>query len=82
MLLRQLWQLVHCRFNSYFRFITKEKPHFSLIYSFYCCLVKEGWALKVASQFAIQGLVAYKPVAYKKISQKQPVEVFYKKGCS
>ena len=30
------------------KFITKEKLHFSLIYSFYCCLVKERWALKVA----------------------------------
>ena len=39
-----------------------------LIYSFYCCLVKEGWPLKVALQFTIWGLVAYKPVAYKKIN--------------
>ena len=37
--------------------ITKWKLHFSLISSFYCCLVKEGWTLKVA----MQGLVAYKP---------------------
>ena len=29
-------------------FITKEKLHFSLICSFYCCLMKKGWALKVA----------------------------------
>ena len=28
--------------------------------------MKEGWVLKVALQFAVQGLVAYKPVAYKK----------------
>ena len=51
------------RVNSYF---TKEKLHFSLICSFCCCLVKKGWALKVAEQFAIRGLVAYKPVVYKK----------------
>ena len=34
----------------------------------YCCLVKEGRVLKVAQQFAILGLVPYKPVAYKKCS--------------
>ena len=28
-----------------FRFIPKEKLHFSLISSFYCCLVKGGWTL-------------------------------------
>ena len=28
-----------------FRFIAKEKLHFSLISSFYCCLVKGGWVL-------------------------------------
>ena len=32
----------------------------------YCCLVKRGRTLKVAWQFAVRGLVAYKPVAYKK----------------
>ena len=42
-------------------FITKGKPHFSLTSSFYCCLVKEGWALKVALQFVMQGPLAYKP---------------------
>ena len=46
-------------------FIKKEELHFSLIFRFYCCLVKEGLALKVALQIAIRGLVAYKPVAYK-----------------
>ena len=35
-------------FTSHFAFVTKEKHHFSLICSFYCCLVKEGGALKVA----------------------------------
>ena len=40
--------LLYCWFNSYFMFIVKEKLHFSLICIFYCCLVKEGWALKVA----------------------------------
>ena len=47
--------------------ITKKKLHFSLICSFYFCLVKGGWAMKVAKQFAIQGLIAYKPVGYKKL---------------
>ena len=51
------WISVNCRFDSYFRFITKEKIHSFLICSFYCCLVKGC---------AIRGLVAYKPVAYKK----------------
>ena len=46
-------------------FIKKEELHFSLIFRFYCCLVKESLALKVALQSAIRGLVAYKPVAYK-----------------
>ena len=41
------WILVHCRSNSYFAFITKKKLHVSLFCSFYYCLVKEGWALKV-----------------------------------
>ena len=40
--------LVYCWFENYFMFIAKEKLHFSLICSFYCCLVKGGWALKVA----------------------------------
>ena len=66
MLLREL-NLGVCCFNSYFTFITKGKLHFSLIYRFYCCLVKEGWALEIAYQFVIRELVAYKPVAYKKI---------------
>ena len=29
------------------------KLHFSLICSFYCCLVKEGLALKVSKQIAM-----------------------------
>ena len=40
--------LVYCRFNSYSTLIAKEKLHFSLICSFYCCIVKRGWALEVA----------------------------------
>ena len=47
-------------------FVTKEKFHFSLICSCYCCLVEEGWALKVAWQFAIQKIVAYKSAVYEK----------------
>ena len=62
---RSKWILVHWRFSSYFTLITKEKLHFSLICCFYCCLVKWGRALKVAYQFAIRGLVAYKQIAYK-----------------
>ena len=58
--------LVCCLFDNYFRFIAKEKLHFSLICSFYCWLVKKGWSLKVAKQFAMRGLVAYELVAYKK----------------
>ena len=46
-------------------FIKKKKRRFSLICSFYRCLVKEGWALKVTYQFAIQEVVAYKLVVYK-----------------
>ena len=57
---RNSFILVYCQFRSYFTFIGKEKIHFSLTYSFYCCLVKEAWVLKVAQQFAIRGLVAYK----------------------
>ena len=55
-------------------FITKEKKlHFSLICSFYCCLMKGSMALKVAQQFATLRLVAYKPVTYKKISVAQSI---------
>ena len=32
--------------------------------------MKRVWALKVAQKFAIRGLVAYKQVAYKKLSVK------------
>ena len=57
---------MYSRLNSYFTIITKKKLHFSLVCSFYFCLAKEGWALKAAEQFTIRGLVAYKPVGYKK----------------
>ena len=50
-----------------------QRKNFSLICSFYCCLVKESQALKVAYQFAIRGLVAYEPVAYKKLSVYQHI---------
>ena len=50
MLLRQLNFGVLSVYN-YFTFIAKEKLHFSVT-SFYCYLVKHGWALKVAQQFA------------------------------
>ena len=45
----------------------KGKTPLFFINSFYCCLVKEVRALKVAQQFAVRGLVAYKLVAYKKL---------------
>ena len=32
---------------------------------------ERGWALKVAEQFPIRGLVAYKPVAYKPVVYKK-----------
>ena len=35
-------------FIVFFTFITTEKLYISLIFSFYCCLVKDGGALKVA----------------------------------
>ena len=44
--------------------LLKRKFHFSVICSFYCCLVK-----KVTQQFVIQGLVSYKPFAFKKTSK-------------
>ena len=44
---------VYCWANSYFPFITKEKLHFSLIYSFCCCLVEEVRALEIGKQFSI-----------------------------
>ena len=44
--IEHLWWLL--LFNSYFMFIAKGKLYFSLICSFYCCLVKRGWGLKVA----------------------------------
>ena len=59
-----LWYIVGL--TAILRLLQKEKHYVSLIYSFYCCLVKKGRALKVVQQFAIRGLVAYKPVAYKK----------------
>ena len=62
------WILGYCRLNIYFTFFIKEKLHFSLICNFGCCLVKEVWALKVALQFAIRGIVAYKLVAHKKVN--------------
>ena len=38
----------------------KRKTPFLLNLSFYYCLVKEIWAQKVAYQFTMRGLVAYK----------------------
>ena len=39
------WILVYCGFSNYCNKI-KEKLHFSLICSFYCCLLKEGLSPK------------------------------------
>ena len=66
MLLRQL-NFGVLSFYQLFYIYDKGKLHFSLICGFYYCLVKEGWALKVGQPFSIRGLVAYKPVAYKKV---------------
>ena len=57
----KFWSLDYL--TAIFTFLSKGKFHFPLIRSFCCCLLKEGWTLKVAYQFAIPGLVAYKPVA-------------------
>ena len=44
-------------FNNFFYVYCKGKTSLFFICSFYCCLVKEGWTLKVVQQFAIWGLV-------------------------
>ena len=62
--IEHLWWLL--LFDGYFMFIAKGKLYFSLICSFYCCLVKRSWGLKVAQQFSMRGLVVYKLVSYKK----------------
>ena len=59
------WILMYCQFNSYFTFFYKGETLPSLACNFYCSLVKECWALKVAWRFSIQGLVASKLVACK-----------------
>ena len=71
------WIVGYCSFNNCFTFITKDKLHFSLICIFYCGLVKKGWALKVAVQFAVRELVASKPVADKKIFEQSFKTVFF-----
>ena len=93
MLLRY-WILVHCRFNNFYCVNCKGKTPLFFICSFYCCLVKEGWTLKVVRQFSIRGLVDYKkPSVSKRLSakvytlspfyftslQKQSPVLFYKK---
>ena len=75
------WIEVYCSFNNNFTFITKEKLLFSLMCIFYCGLMKKSWALKVAVQFAVRGLVAYNTVAYKIdkcISLHFIVNIFFK----
>ena len=64
---------MYCPCKSYFTFITKEKLYFSLICSFYCCLVKGVWVLKVVWQFTTQGVVAYKLLIKKCI---QPITLW------
>ena len=77
MLLRY-WILVHCRLNNSFYVYCKGKTPLFFICSFYCCLVKEGWTLKVVQQFFIQSLVAYKLIAYKKpsVSKRLSAKVY------
>ena len=43
----ELYEIGMKKVNSCFTFVKNEKLHLSLIHSFYCCLVKEGGALKV-----------------------------------
>ena len=64
MLLKQL----NCGVQIFYVYYIGKTPLFLNLYFFFCGLVKKGWALKVAVQFAARGLVAYKSVAYKKIS--------------
>ena len=67
MLLRQLnFGVMSVFLTAILRLLQRENS--TLVCCFYCYVVKEGRALKVASQFVIRWLVAYKPVAYKKIS--------------
>ena len=47
MLLRKL-NFGTLKFNSCFTFVAKEKLYFSLIFTFNCFFVKEGFAQKVA----------------------------------
>ena len=77
MLLRY-WILVHCRFNNFFYVYCKGKTPLFFICSFYCCLVTEGWTLKVVQQFSIRGLVAYKLIADKKpsVSKRLSAKVY------
>ena len=39
--------------------------------------MKEGWALKIAEQFAISGPVAYKAIAYEKTNCKSIIFSLY-----
>ena len=72
------WILVHRRFNNFLYVYCKEKSPLFFICRLYCCLVKEGWILKVAQQFSIRGLVAYKLIAYKKpsVSKRLSAKVY------
>ena len=60
--------LMHCQFNNFFYVYCKGKTPLFFVCSFYYCLVKEDWTLKVVQQFSIPRLVAYKLIAYKKPS--------------
>ena len=63
--IENLWWLL--LLGIYFMFIAKGKLCFSLICSFYCCLVKRGWGLKVAQQFSMRGLVFINWLLIKKL---------------
>ena len=69
---------VYLLFHIYY----KGKTLLSLICSFsFCCLVKEGLTVKVASQFDIGGLIDYKPITYKKIVYSLIINVIVSMLC-
>ena len=69
---------MHCRFNNPFYVYCKGKTPRFFICRFCCCLVKEGWTLKVVQQFAIRGLVAYEMIVSKKpsVSKRLSAKVY------
>ena len=72
------WILMHYRFINFFYVYCKRKTPLFFICSFYCCLVKEHWTLKVVQKFAISGLVAYKLIGYenRSVSKRLSPQVY------